>query len=207
MIGLLFNSLLVPGVLQRDVLLHPVFHRVLKLLEVHLQKKSKFGRFCIFDRKGWFQFSHLELFLVLACLLVQLDDGVLLQVLVQLHRSCQTLWESQCENKRKIILRASKESIKNQPCHPDSRWLNTWEESVPKRTLLGEIIVRRNIIRQQNYSPQTFNKEDIKAISKRIHKYKYVVPIQENPEKSHCSFPPEQGCDVCEEHFVAQVSR
>merc|ERR1719305_1966585 len=64
----LINCLLVPRVLQGNILGHPVFHGVLKLLEVHL-----------------------ELALVLAGLLVQLDDGVLLQVLVQLHCCCQAL--------------------------------------------------------------------------------------------------------------------
>ena len=35
--NLLINRLLVPGVLQRNVLLHAIFHRVLQLLEVHLR--------------------------------------------------------------------------------------------------------------------------------------------------------------------------
>ena len=39
MISLLINCLLVPGVLQGDILCHPVFHRVLKLLEVHLHHR------------------------------------------------------------------------------------------------------------------------------------------------------------------------
>ena len=49
---------------------------------------------CVRDKYQVWTQNHLELALVLASLLVQLDDGVLLQILVQLHCSCQALLES-----------------------------------------------------------------------------------------------------------------
>ena len=124
-IKLLLDRLLVPRVLHCNIFLDSVLHRVFQLLEVHLNTYTSTILDKVtddLDTKGQVQTFlfvlnycrwsnpankdktlHLELALILASLLVKLDDRVLLQVLVQLHCSCkplQTSWMQCCVLKR-----------------------------------------------------------------------------------------------------------
>ena len=103
-IRLLFDCLLIPRVLHCNIFLDSILHRVLQLLEVHLntytsnnlgQSNRWLGHkgaspdfLFVFNYCRWSNPAdkdktlHLELALILASLLVKLDDRVLLQVLV-----------------------------------------------------------------------------------------------------------------------------
>ena len=130
-IKLLFDRLLVPRVLHSNIFLDSILHRVLQLLEVHLntytsnnlgQSNKWLGHkgaspdfLFVLNYCRWSNPAdkdktlHLELALILASLLVKLDDRVLLQVLVQLHRGCkplQTSWMQCC-----VVKRARKRQI------------------------------------------------------------------------------------------------